>query len=98
MKKLKGCVKGCDKGKGVCVKCEKLRKQRARKKFIAAFISTALDWVWFVVCVVVLGLIAQLLHIDMALFFAGGALGLSWYHTFIERDKHCKCRGDCCKK
>lgn len=91
MNKLKGCIKGCDNGKGVCIKCEQLRKQRARKKMIAKAVSLFLDWVWFIVVIIVLGLIAKLLNIDIALFYAGGALGLSWYHTFIKKSS-CECK------
>lgn len=78
--------KGC--GRNRCIKCEQLAKKRKRAKVLNTVIKTTLSWCCLVVTVVVLGLIANLLHADMGTIIAGGALGTSWYHIFIDRNPH----------
>lgn len=78
--------KGC--GPNRCVQCEKMMRERKRARILNTVIKTTLSWCCLAVTVLVLGIIAQLFNADMAIMVAGGAMGVCWYHVFIDSHPH----------
>lgn len=78
--------KGC--GPKRCIQCEQLAKKHKRAKVLGVVVETAFSFCCLAVTLGVLCLIAKLLNADMGMIVAGGALGTSWYHIFIDRNPH----------
>lgn len=66
-------------------KAKKLKRERFFRKFYR-LADCAIKWGFFVAIVVVLCLVANFLNADVALLIAGGALGVSYYSAFIQKD------------